>query len=100
MSLFCIIAFDAADSAIKREQHLDSHIDNLKKLKQAGKLLAAGPLLKSETKDSPEVGSMLLVDFETQQQAEEWYKKDAYYLAGVYASLQVIPYLDAMPYLE
>ncbi|MCC2645163.1 MAG: YCII-related domain [Burkholderiales bacterium] len=71
MSLFCIIGFDVPDSAIKREQHLDSHIANLKKLKQAGKLLAAGPLLKSEMKDSPESGSMLIVDFVNQHQAEE-----------------------------
>ncbi|MCC2624435.1 MAG: hypothetical protein K0R14_308 [Burkholderiales bacterium] len=100
MSLFCIIAFDGPHSTPKREQHLEAHISNLKKLKQAGKLLAAGPLLKSEDEASPEQGSMLIVDFENQQQAEAWYKNDAYYLAGVYASLQVIPYLDAMPYLE
>jgi uncharacterized protein YciI len=100
MSLFCIIAFDAPDSAAKREQYLDLHIANLKKLKQAGKLLAAGPLLSSAEKDAKEQGSMLIVDFETQSSAEHWYKNDAYYLAGVYESLQIIPYLDAMPFLE
>lgn len=100
MSLFCIIAFDAPDSVTKREQYLDLHIANLKKLKQAGKLLAAGPLLKSVEKDAQEQGSMLIVDFDTQANAEHWYKNDAYYRAGVYSSLQVMPYLDAMPFLE
>ena len=100
MSLFCIIALDAANSDQKRKQHLDAHVANLKQLKQKGKLIAAGPFMQSHEANASECGSMLVVDFDTQKAAEDWYKNDPYSRAGVYQTLEVRPYIDAMSFLE
>lgn len=100
MSLFCIIGFDIPNSEPKRKPNQEAHCKYLNKLQQAGKLLAAGPLLSSTKENAAECGSMLVVDFESQEAAQNWYNSDPYYLAGVYASLQVIPYFDAMDYLK
>ncbi len=99
MSLFCIIGFNDKDTTQLREKYGALHIEHLSKLKKDGKLIAAGPLMNSESDKASASGSLLIVDFASKIEAETWFKKDSYYLNGVYESLKVIPYIDAMDIL-
>jgi len=67
---------------------------------QQKKLFAAGPLMISEKENSPACGSLLIVDFENIETVKQWFFKDPYYMSGVYKTVDVIPYIDAMPFLK
>jgi uncharacterized protein YciI len=97
MNLFCIIGFDAPNSAKKRQEHLEKHLVHLRALNQAEKLLVAGPLLINEEVNASEYGSLYIVDFENLEAAELWFKEDIYYQCGVYEKLLIKPYIDALP---
>ncbi len=98
MPLFCIIGHDAPGATEKRNRLLQAHIQYLSKLKQQNRLMAVGPLFSGKTSESEYSGSMLLVEFDTIEEARAWYEQDDYYLAGVYQTLEVRPYIDAMPF--
>jgi uncharacterized protein YciI len=98
MSLFCIIGFDEVNTFERREKYKDAHLKYLQSLNREGRLLAAGPLIASQEPNATACGSMFIVDFENQSAAEEWFKNDAYYQAGIYQTLHIKPYIDAMPY--
>jgi uncharacterized protein YciI len=96
MPLFCIIGFDAEGAAEKRERLMDPHIEALTKMNRAGRLFAAGPLMTSADENTQYYGSMLIIAFENQQAAEDWFHQEPYYIAGVYAQVTIKPYLDAV----
>ena len=98
MALFCIIGYDAVGSAEKREIHKETHIKYLQKLNQEKRLLTVGPFFSGNTTDSPATGSLYIVDFDTLEEARTWFEQDAYYQSGIYKTLDVRPYIDAMPY--
>ena len=98
MPLFCIIGFDEKNAYEKRQKFLEPHLDALKAMNQSGRLFSAGPLMVSQENNEEYFGSVLIIDFENQQQAEDWFYKEPYYLAGVYKEVTIKPYLDAMPY--
>ncbi|MBS0350349.1 MAG: hypothetical protein JSR33_04020 [Proteobacteria bacterium] len=98
MSLFCIIGYDSADSTVKRDQLLEEHLQYLRVLNQKGCLLAAGPLMSTEKSDAIACGSMLVVDFDSQKSLENWFAHEPYNQAGVYKTIQIHPYRNALPF--
>ncbi len=98
MSLFCIIGYDAVDSALKREQLLEPHLQYLRALNQKGGLFAAGPLMSPEKSDAEVCGSMLIVDFDSQKTVENWFADEPFNQAGVYKTIKIHPYKDALPF--
>lgn len=96
MPLFCIIGFDAKDSKLKREEFLEPHLEALKKMNLAGRLFAAGPLMTSTDEGAQYCGSMLIIEFDSQEQAEAWFQQEPFNLAGVYKDVTIKPYLDAL----
>lgn len=99
MSLFAIIGFDAEGSDKKREDLVQPHCAALTKLKDQVRLFAAGPLKATPVQDSPYRGSVLIIDFENQEQAEQWFANEPYNKAGVYKDISIFPYIDAMSIL-
>lgn len=98
MSLFCIIGYDASGSTVKREQLREEHLQYLRALNQKGDLFAAGPLMSTEKPDAIMCGSMLVVNFDTQKAVETWIAQEPYNQAGVYQTIQIHPYKDAMAF--
>ena len=96
MSLFCIIGFDDHSSDIKRERLREEHMEYLRGLKKSNKLFSAGPLV---TENKKACGSVLIVDFDNQIEAENWFASEPFNLAGVYKETNIYPYIDAMPYI-
>ena len=100
MPLFCIIGRDAPGSTEKRERLMEKHLVHLKTLNKEKRLIVAGPFFDGQTSDSHYCGTLLIVDFKTLEQARYWFEQDPYYQQGVYKTLEIFPYIDAMPYCE
>ena len=91
MPLFSIIAFDAPNSKPKRVEHLDAHVKALVSLKNDGRLFAAGPLRESIENNANDVGSLLIIDFKNQTEAEQWFHNEPFCKAGVYKDIPIRP---------
>ena len=85
--LFMLMASDVADSTEARLAARSAHLARLEKLAEAGRLVLAGPcpLPEGETGFS---GSLIVADFASLDEAEEWAGQDPYVEAGVYARLR------------
>lgn len=80
------ILFDDAEGAADRRLALrDAHLDYMRQ--HLDKVLASGGLLD----DSGEVGNggVILMDFDTRAEAEEFVRNDPFHTGGVYGALQI-----------
>jgi uncharacterized protein YciI len=76
------------------------HVKRLKQLVSQGKLILAGPnpaIDSSDPGDAGFTGSIIIAEFESLQAAQEWADQDPYILTGVYASVEVKPFNQALP---
>lgn len=93
--LYLIYAEDVADSLEKRVSARPAHIERLQKLHDEGRVVVAGPTPAIDSADPGAAGmsgSMLVVEFETLQDAKAWADADPYVAAGVYKSVTVKPF--------
>ena len=97
---FAIIAQDHPDSLDRRMAARAAHLDRLKAMQDAGRLLLAGPFPAIESEDPGPAGfsgSLIIVEFHTLAHAQRWADADPYVAAGVYASVQVKPFRKTLP---
>lgn len=97
---YAIIAEDAADSLGARRQTRAAHLERMRELVDAGRLLLAGPHPAIDSTDPGEAGfsgSLIVAEFDSLEQAKAWANGDPYVQAGVFASLQVKPFLPVLP---
>ena len=97
---FAIIGTVVPDSLEKRKSARPAHVARLQQLLDEGRLLVAGPFPAIDAPDPGPAGftgSLILADFPSQAEAEAWAKVDPYVDAGVYASVSVKPFLQALP---
>jgi len=100
MNAYMILGTDAADSLPKRRAARPAHLDRLNALRDAGRLLLAGPL---PAVDSPDpgpagfTGSLIVAEFASQEAARSWAEADPYVTQGVFASVDVRPFLRVLP---
>jgi hypothetical protein len=97
---YLIYGKDADNSLPLRQQARPRHLERVQKLVDEGRLLTAGPLPAIDSVDPGPagfVGSVLIVDFESQEEARAWAEADPYVEAGVYREVQVFPYKPVMP---
>lgn len=97
---FAIIAQDHPDSLSKRQGARPDHLARLKVLADQGRLLLAGPhpTVASETPtEAGFTGSLIVAQFETQNDAQQWAEADPYVAAGVYANVTVKPFIPVNP---
>ena len=69
-------------------------------MRDAGRLLTAGPLPAIDSPDPGPAGfrgSLLILDFESSAAAEAWTAADPYVTAGVFERFEVSPYLQTLP---
>jgi uncharacterized protein YciI len=85
---FCIRCIDKTDVPGLRQQVRPTHLDYLKSL--GARVVIGGPLLAAD--NATAIGSVLVVEAETQAQAEQLSAKDPYAIAGLFAEVTVTPY--------
>lgn len=97
---YAIIGTDVDDSLEKRLAARASHLERLEKLLQQGRLLTAGPFPTVDSVDPGPAGfsgSLIVAEFESLHEAENWAKADPYLEAGVYKDVVVKPFKKVLP---
>jgi len=97
---YAIISEDVANSLPLRQQARPDHISRVEALKDAGRLLVAGPHPAVDTPDPGDAGftgSLIIAEFESLADAQAWADSDPYVAAGVYAQVTVKPYKIVLP---
>lgn len=98
--LYAIISEDVKDSLGKRKSARPAHIARLEKLRDEGRLVIAGPHPAIDGDDPGPagfIGSLIIAEFESQADAQEWADADPYMDAGVYANVTVKPFKKVLP---
>ena len=88
--LFVIIGRDGPNGKTLRPGIRPAHLDHVRRFEEGGHVLLAGPFTDG-------AGSMLLVEFETIEQARAMTAVDPYWTGGVFASVEVHPFLRVFP---
>jgi uncharacterized protein YciI len=87
---FVIIGRDGPEGEAKRKIHRPAHLANLDPLDKQGRVILAGPL-------TDKAGSLLVLEFETQNEAERFIQNDPYTVHGVFERVEVHPFLQVFP---
>ncbi|UVT15018.1 MAG: hypothetical protein H8K04_14475 [Nitrospira sp.] len=87
---FVIIGYDSPEGEAKRKVHRPAHLANLEPLDKEGRVVLAGPL-------TDKAGSLLVLEFETQAEAEEFARNDPYTVQGVFERLEIHPFMQVFP---
>ncbi|WP_373017176.1 YciI family protein [Thiomicrorhabdus sp.] len=98
--LYSIYAFDVENSLPLRQQARPAHIARLTALNEAGKLILAGPNPAVDNNDPGEAGfsgSLIVAEFDSLEQAQQWANADPYLEAGVYEKVIVKPFKKVLP---
>lgn len=98
--LYMIFAEDAPGSLEKRLAVRPAHLERLKALQQAGRLVLAGPLPALDSPDPGPAGfsgSLIVAEFPSLASAQAWAEADPYAAAGVYARVTVRPFKKVLP---
>ena len=91
---------DRPDSLAGRLAARPAHLARLNALKDAGRLLLAGPLPAIDAEDPGPAGftgSLIVAEFESLAAARAWADADPYLEAGVYESVRVSPFRKVLP---
>jgi hypothetical protein len=98
--LYSIVGIDVENSLQARLAARPDHVERLKQLVSQGKLIVAGPnpaIDSSDPGDAGFTGSIIIAEFNSLQDAQDWADQDPYILGGVYDSVEVKPFNQALP---
>ena len=98
--LYAIIASDIENTLGKRLEARPAHLARLEALKDEGRLILAGPHPAIDSNDPGEAGftgSLVIAEFSTLQDAQNWADSDPYISAGVYDKVIVKPFKKVLP---
>ena len=87
---FVIIGYDGPDGEAKRKVHRPAHLANLEPLNQKGHVILAGPL-------TDKAGSLLVLEFDSQEEAEQFAHNDPYTVHGVFQRVEIHPFMQVLP---
>lgn len=97
---YMIYSEDVANSLDKRLATRPAHLARLEQLKAEGRLLLAGPLPAIDSLDPGSAGfsgSLVVAEFASLIEAQQWADADPYLAAGVYARSTVKPFKKVLP---
>lgn len=97
---YAIISDDVENSLPLRTNAREAHLSRLRQLASEGRLLLAGPTPAIDAEDPGPAGftgSLVVVDFESLEEARDWANSDPYVAAGVYANVCVKPFKPVLP---
>ncbi|RRJ84214.1 YciI family protein [Aestuariirhabdus litorea] len=97
---YAIISQDIDNSLSKRMAARPAHVARLETLKAEGRLLIAGPHPAIDSEDPGEAGftgSLVVAEFDSLVEAQQWADADPYIEAGVYQQVVVKPFKKVLP---
>jgi len=97
---YAIVGNDVPDSLQRRLQARAAHVARLDALRDAGRLLLAGPFPAVDAEDPGPAGfsgSLIVAEFDDLAAARAWADADPYRAAGVYANVDVRPFRKVLP---
>ena len=98
--LYAIISQDKDNSLADRLQARPEHLQRLQALKDAGRLVLAGPHPAVDSPDPGDAGfsgSLVVAEFVSLDEATTWADDDPYIRAGVYKKVTVKPFRKVLP---
>ncbi len=98
--LYAIMSEDVKDSSPLRAKARPEHIARLEALRNAGRLVIAGPCPAIDTNNPGPAGfsgSLVVAEFDGLDTAREWANADPYTAAGVYGNVTVKPFKLVLP---
>ncbi|MDO5504706.1 MAG: YciI family protein [Pseudoxanthomonas suwonensis] len=97
---YAIEGHDGDNVLHKRLDARAEHLARLMQLRDAGRLLLAGPCPAIDAEDPGPAGfsgSIVIAEFDSLEDARQWANADPYLAAGVYARLDVRPFKPVLP---
>ena len=97
---YAVIARDRPGSLSARLSARPAHLERLKALQDAGRLMLAGPHPAIDAEDPGEAGftgSLVVAEFPDLEAARAWAQADPYVQAGVYEDVTVKPFRKVFP---
>lgn len=91
MNQYLITAYDYTDAgALEHRMNVRSHhLDGAKELKKTGNYVLAGAILNDDKKM---IGSMMVLQFETDEELETWKQNEPYIIQKVWESVDIKPF--------
>jgi len=91
MKQYVIITHDGRDEDApdRRMAARPKHLDGARKLKAEGRYVSGGAILDD---DGNMKGSVMILQFETEEEFREWYAHEPYITDGVWKSIEVKPF--------
>ena len=97
---YAIEGHDGPDVLAKRLAARVDHLARLEALRDAGRLLLAGPCPAIDAEDPGPAGfsgSIVIAEFGSLEDARAWADDDPYVAAGVYTRVEVRPFKRVLP---
>ena len=97
---YAIEGWDGPDVLAKRVAARGEHLARLHALRDAGRLLLAGPCPAMDAEDPGPAGfsgSIVIAEFASLEDARAWADADPYCAAGVYQRVDVRPFRKVLP---
>jgi uncharacterized protein YciI len=88
--MYVLIGHDGPEGKELRKIHREAHIEKLKNLSQAGKILLAGPFTDG-------TGSLIVLNVATKTEAELIAKTDPYVMNRVFETYEIKPFEKVLP---
>jgi uncharacterized protein YciI len=97
---YAIEGYDGAGVLAQRTAARGEHLARLEALRDAGRLLLAGPCPAIDAEDPGPAGftgSIVIAEFPSLAEARAWAADDPYVAAGVYQRVEVRPFRRVLP---
>jgi len=97
---YIVLARDNPGTLAQRLAARPAHLARLQELLGQGRLKLAGPMPTVDSEDPGEAGfsgSLLVVEFPSMADARRWADADPYIAAGVYRSVEILPFKPVLP---
>ena len=98
--LYAFISEDLPGTLDQRLAARPAHLERLQQLRDAGRLLLAGPHPAIDSEDPGPAGftgSLVVAEFDSLEDARAWADADPYVNAGVYRQVVVKPFKKVLP---
>ncbi len=98
--LYAIISEDVENSLEKRKSVRPAHIQRLVDLQNQGQLVLAGPHPNIDSENPGDAGfsgSLVVAEFNTITEAQNWANADPYLESGAYTKVIVKPFKQVFP---
>jgi uncharacterized protein len=98
--LYLIMWDDVKDSLPLRQSVRPEHLARVEDLKKEGRLVIGGPFPAIDAEDPGAAGftgSLIIAEFNSKDEAQDWIDNDPYAQAGVFTQASVRPFKQVAP---